>query len=287
MKKNILIIIFTLLVVGLGIYIYIDAKNGYGIKNKNIKEDSIILGGNVYTNTKEEKVEPKVDTKVETKVETKEEPKVETKVETKEETKVETKVEPKVETKVETKVEEPKVETKEETKVETKEEIIKEEIITIKQEPVAYFLAESKVIETANEQDEGLKERAKKTFINIVDFIFYDKPINGYRFSELTSEAKLKIIEIALNIDSKIDTKFPNYKDKIKENFNNAKGKLGVKYLEVSAKICDSMGEYKCNLAKESFNNLKKSFSFTVELVKELTKSGSQKVKEMYEKFRG
>ena len=52
----------------------------------------------------------------------------------------------------------------------------------------------------------GVTDKVKETFINFVDFIFYDKPLIGnHTFKELTSETKAKVIYYALLIDGKID----------------------------------------------------------------------------------
>lgn len=135
-------------------------------------------------------------------------------------------------------------------------------------------------------EDKKLSEKVKSGFVSVVDFIFYDKEIKGYKFKELTNEAKLKVISIALAIDSKIDKYFPNYKDKIKGTYTNVKEKLAVKYLEYSEKLCETVGEDTCNQVKESWQNLKENFSLAGDYLKELGKAGGSKLKDWYEKFR-
>ena len=151
---------------------------------------------------------------------------------------------------------------------------------------ISYFTSKEKSISKNNQEDKTLRETAKETFVTVVDFIFYDKEVKGYTFKELTTSAKLKIIEIALSIDHKIDEYFPDYKDVIKDKYNNIKGKLAVKYLEFTSTLCEKVGEDTCNQAKEDFNTMKESFGFTWELIKELAATGSDKVKEFYENWR-
>lgn len=151
---------------------------------------------------------------------------------------------------------------------------------------INYFSTKEKSISKTNQEDKTLREKAKDTFVTIVDFIFYDKEIKGYKFKELTTSAKLKVIEIALSIDHKIDEYFPDYKDTIKDKYNDIKGKLALKYLEFTSTLCEKVGQNTCNQAKEDFNNMKESFGFTWELIKELAASGSDKVKEFYENWR-
>lgn len=152
---------------------------------------------------------------------------------------------------------------------------------------ISYFETEINTLSLSSDSnDTSIKSRAKNTFTNIIDFIFYDKEINGYTFSSLTNTAKLKIIKLALTLDNIIDNKFPDYKDTIKDKYTDIKGSLAIKYLEVLSNLCSAVGENTCNQAKEDFNNMKNSFGFTWDLIKELASSGSSKIKDFYEKWR-
>lgn len=150
---------------------------------------------------------------------------------------------------------------------------------------ISYFQSEADSL-SVYQENESFALKAKNAFTNIVDFIFYDKEIKGYTFNELTNSAKLKVIKIALTIDSKIDKYFPNYKETIKDKYDNLKGKLASLYLEITLSLCETVGSNTCNQAKEDFNNMKESFGFTWELIKELATNGSNKVKNFYESWR-
>lgn len=151
---------------------------------------------------------------------------------------------------------------------------------------INYFVQEDEKITNTNQDDSSLREKAKNAFVTVVDFIFYDKEVKGYTFNELTTSAKLRIIKIALSIDNKIDEYFPDYKDVIKDKYDNITGKLAVKYLEFTNTLCEKVGTDTCNQAKEDFNTMKDSFSITWELIKELASSSSSKIKEFYETWR-
>lgn len=152
---------------------------------------------------------------------------------------------------------------------------------------ISYFESQNNMItENSNQDDSSIRDKVKNAFVTVVDFIFYDKEIKGYTFKELTTSAKLKVIKIALSIDNKIDEYFPNYKDVIKDKYDNIKGKLAVKYLEFTSSLCETVGEATCNQAKEDFNTMKESFGITWQLIKELASNGSEKVKEFYESWR-
>lgn len=141
-----------------------------------------------------------------------------------------------------------------------------------------------------NLEDESLREKAKKNFITIVDFIFYEGKIKGYTFSELTNKAKLKVLQIALKIDNKIDDYFPDYKEEISSTTNrvytNVKELIVTKYLEVTTKVCENDPDL-CESAKQDFQDMKKSFSITWELIKNVVGSGASSIKTWYEIYSG
>ena len=184
--------------------------------------------------------------------------------------------------------EETKEEVKEEIKPSEKKEEVKEEVVSKEEKNetnlLSYFDKESSLFTSSN-NNESMASKLKDSFVGIVDFIFYDKEIKGYTFKELTNSAKLKVISIALAIDNKIDSYFPDYKEKIKDKYTSVKGTLALKYLEVTANFC-SKNPDACNQAKIDFNNMKESFGFTWDLIKEMAKNGTSKIKDLYENWR-
>lgn len=147
---------------------------------------------------------------------------------------------------------------------------------------ISYWESRSLKLENnKNEEDLTLRENAKQTFTDIVDFLFYGSTIKGYTFEELTTTAKLKVLAIACKIDYKIDEYFPNYKESIKTGFDNLKGKAALLYLETTSKLCESVGNSACSEARQDFNNMKKSFGFTWDMIKVATSSSYQSLKEI------
>ena len=198
---------------------------------------------------------------------------------------------------VEKKKEETNTKEEKEEVVETKQEVKEEPVVNTnttttntnqvveeKSEAnlLSYFENESNMFDT---KDTSITDKLKASFTSIIDFIFYDKEIKGYTFKELTNTAKLKVISIALTIDHKIDSYFPNYKDKIKEGYNNIKASLAAKYLEVTASFCTKDPET-CKQAQEDFEAMKKSFGLTGSKISEAAKKAGSKVKELYEGWR-
>lgn len=162
-------------------------------------------------------------------------------------------------------------------KTELKTEVEEKEISL---EPVEYF----QKVDSSND-----KGTIKQGFINIVDFLFYDKEIKGKKFSDLKDSAKLKIIEIAYSIDKKIDNYFPGYKETLsngtKKIYSDIKLKITELYLKVVSKICTNNNQL-CIDAKKDFESLKDSFGLTYEFLKNLGIEGFDKLKEWYENFR-
>lgn len=131
-----------------------------------------------------------------------------------------------------------------------------------------------------------LGQNIKDRFVNIVDFLFYGGTIKGKTFNELSDKTKLKVLEISLFIDKKIDKHFPGYKEEISSKGNkiytDLKSKIASKYLDITTDICNNNEEL-CSEAKEGFSNLKRSFSLTWEVIKNASSEGISKLKNWYE----
>lgn len=164
----------------------------------------------------------------------------------------------------------------------TNDKDISENSISTDEEIVTYFTN----FESEVDQSSSLKDTIKEKFVTIVDFLFYDGKIGNKTFNELSNTTKLKVLEIALNIDQKIEKKFPGYKESISTNskniYTNIKGKIIQLYLDVTTNICNDNPEL-CNEAKIGLGNLKKSFSLTWDFVKETSGIGLEKLKSWYE----
>ena len=129
----------------------------------------------------------------------------------------------------------------------------------------------------------------KHGFIELVDFLLYDGTIRGKTFSSLSNSAKLKVLKIAFVIDSKIEEKFPDYKESIKNTssfaYDTFREKVVVSYFDLAAKVCQE-NEESCATAKEGISELKKSSSLTWKFIKNLTSSSIGKLKSWYEVWR-
>ena len=129
----------------------------------------------------------------------------------------------------------------------------------------------------------------KSGFVKVVDFLFYDEPIKGKKFSDLKESAKLKIIKAALYLDNKIDKYFPDYKESIstksKDIYTKVKSKSVELYYKLSDKLC-SNHEDLCDTAREEFQKLKTSLKLSIDLIKDIGGDGIDSLKKWYESFR-
>ena len=110
------------------------------------------------------------------------------------------------------------------------------------------------------------KETLKNTFITLTDFIFYNGKIKGKTFNDLTTTTKEKVIDIYEKIDSKIESVYPGYKEKIKETSQKAYTNIKDKLLEVKSNITNV---YKQEIGEERFNNQVETFNESKENMKE------------------
>lgn len=156
----------------------------------------------------------------------------------------------------------------------------KKDIKNADEEVLAYF---NNKVNTADTKSKGT---LKNAFIKVVDFIFYDKDINGYYFKDLTASAKLKVISLALKLDAIIDKHFPGYKDELSSSYNKAKDNLITLYLNLTSEFCKNNDSI-CESAKNDFSLLKESLNLSWDVIKNLAKSGTNKLKEWYEIFSG
>jgi hypothetical protein len=151
---------------------------------------------------------------------------------------------------------------------------------------VDYFENAEKKIDQILKSDNvtTIKTESKEVFVTLVDFLFYDGEIKGITYDELSNDTKIKLLEITNNVDSKIETKVPGYKDTIKDSagksykYVSEKISEGKNYLE--QKIIDEIGEEKYNDIK---NDVKTGTDNAITYSKDIYETGKQKLKKWYE----
>ena len=165
----------------------------------------------------------------------------------------------------------------------TYEETNKDEIV------LKYYQdEETKIKRLLNSNDKDMKQKVSETVVTLVDFLFYDGEIKGITRTDISDETKNKLMNIIEKVDTKIEKRFPDYKEKISDktsdalNFIKEKGTNGIHKLDdyLNQKV-DNYDEFK-DVANSIISNTKDDFNE----VKDLAKSGFSKVKDYYENWR-
>lgn len=165
----------------------------------------------------------------------------------------------------------------------TYEETNKDEIVL-----KYYQEEETKIKRLLNSNDKDMKQKVSEKVVTLVDFLFYDGEIKGITRTDISDETKDKLMNIIEKVDTKIEKRFPDYKEKISDKTSDAldfikeKGTNGIHKLDdyLNQKV-DNYDEFK-DVANSIISNTKDDFSE----VKDLAKSGFSKVKDYYENWR-
>ena len=130
----------------------------------------------------------------------------------------------------------------------------------------------------------------RNTFITLTDFIFYDGEKKKKKFSDITDSCKEKIIDIYTKIDSKIESKYPNYKEKIKDTSKKAYNGVVEKAKEVKESIKNKyknyVGEDNYNSTVEEYEDDKQSMKDVYDTYKPYVEKGKEKAKSGYNKVK-
>ena len=147
------------------------------------------------------------------------------------------------------------------------------------------FETEKKEIKDAiNEEDfEKAIKKGKDLFITGVDFLIYDKEINGITFDDLTEESKDITLQNLNTIDGWIMQLDPDYKENLSEKYQQIKDFSNETIEKIKEKVKTNLGEEKYNQIKDTKDEIK-------ETIKEKTSETSEKVKqkadEWYQNFK-
>ena len=129
------------------------------------------------------------------------------------------------------------------------------------------------------EDYENVKKYGREFFIKMVDFIFYDKDINGIKFSDLKEETKQEVYSTFCDIDALIMTFSPDYKENIGEKYEIVKDFTSKTYYNALDKIREAIGDEKYDKVKEIKDNTK-------EKIKDGTDNAKEYIKKRYENWR-
>lgn len=144
------------------------------------------------------------------------------------------------------------------------------------------------------DNDKDISSKAKATFVNIVDFLFYDGEINGVTFDMLTTNGKEKVLELSQKIDAKLEEKVPGYK----ESISSGTKKAYTKASEIIKKGANNLNDFaKEKLGEENYNSIieakdelvkytKNAFSLIKNSSSKLFTSTKDKLNDWYQNFK-
>ena len=138
----------------------------------------------------------------------------------------------------------------------------------------------------------------ENTFITLTDFIFYNGTIKGKTFNELTTSSKEKILDIYQDIDQKIETKIPGYKQKIKDTttktYNNVKEKVSKLKEDIKNKYIEDYGQEKYDQVEKTYEESKEllketaeeTYDVIVDVTKDFYESTKNKAENWYKNYK-
>lgn len=191
-------------------------------------------------------------------------------------------------TQIETTIQEEPTYTEETTTTEepttTEEYAYVEEENTVVEEQLTEFTffedAKQELITYIESEDfQQLKEKGKYYITTAIDFIFYDQPINGIYFDQMTEELKKDIIRDVKALDEAIMAYYPDYKEDVSSKYQIAADFISEKYLDVMDAIKEYLGEENYNAVGEIKDQIKEDVS-------EKAQEGLEYIKDLYSNWK-
>lgn len=123
---------------------------------------------------------------------------------------------------------------------------------------VSYFEEVDRDIDVylSDSKNTSLSDTIKNSFITCIDFLFYEKPIKGVYFHDLTEETKEKLQNMILYMDEKIEKRFPNYKDSLEEKYQTIKKKTTEYVDKADLYLEEKIGEEKYQQYKDTVSKV-------------------------------
>lgn len=168
--------------------------------------------------------------------------------------------------------------------------------ITYSQEDEAVITNLKNTLNEVNnaKNDQNFANSAKATFIDIVDFLFYDGTIKGITFKNLTEDGKAQVLKIVEKIDNAIEEKIPGYKESISTTASSAYIKAS-EIIKAGAQNINNFAKEK--LGEENYNSIiaakdelvlytKNALSFVSDVGNNLFNSAKDKLNNWYQNFK-
>ena len=181
--------------------------------------------------------------------------------------------------------------------LEEEQEIVEKEETktTPKEENTIEVDDDTKIMNYATEEDHNIdrlvnettsennKSKLKQSFITLTDFIFYDGEIKGVKFKDLTESTKEKILNLWYKLDSKIDEKYPDQKEEIKNSTSRSYNTIKSKAKELKETLID---KYKNKVGEDKYNSQVEKGNEVKEKTKEKATSIKDKISNWYKNLK-
>ena len=126
-----------------------------------------------------------------------------------------------------------------------------------------------------------LKEKGKYYVTTGIDFIFFDKEINGITFDQMSTEFKIRAMNDVAALDNAVEAYFPGYKESFSSKYQIAAEFVSSKYLDMVDVIKEYLGEDNWNalgnMKDKIWGDLTTTKDQAIEDIKELYKSWRDK----------
>lgn len=120
-----------------------------------------------------------------------------------------------------------------------------------------------------NNKLESLKEKGKVYFVMMVDFLFYDKDINGIYLRDLSDSTKNLLYNIFKDIDSVIVKVYPEYKSDFSDQYDIMKDTVSETYNLALDKVKETIGEEEYNKIRDTKDDIKEGGKSAYEKAKD------------------
>lgn len=124
---------------------------------------------------------------------------------------------------------------------------------------------------------QNLKEKGKYYVTTGIDFIFFDKEINGITFDQMSTEFKIRVMNDVAALDNAVEAYFPGYKESFSSKYQIAAEFVSSKYLDMVDVIKEYLGEDNWNalgnMKDKIWGDLTTTKDQAIEDIKELYKS--------------
>ena len=132
-----------------------------------------------------------------------------------------------------------------------------------------------------SEDFQKLKEKGKYYVTTGIDFIFFDKEINGITFNQMSTEFKIRAMNDVAALDSAVEAYFPGYKESFSSKYQIAAEFVSSKYIDIVDAIKEYLGEENWNalgdMKDQIWGDITNTKDQAIEDIKELYKSWRDK----------